>query len=318
MTTIKNITDNLNQRKVKVFLLFLTCSFLAWLISNLSEHYESKASFYVQYENIPDSIVLSKAVKRSVEVKLRASGFQFLYYNFNLKKISFDLTKMHKKGARYYIPIGMLGNALNAQLSNSVSLLEMERDTFFVDAYEVVSKEVPIKANLTLKLGQNHILDGELDIVPEKVKIKGPAKEIYPIDEIETVAVTMNELFTDFSVDTQLQIPENHLNTEVSIHSVKISGKVVRFSEKVFEVSILVANVPEGYRVKVFPNSVSVLCKAKMDRLGDIRTNEFGVIADYGQQKIKNTMRLKIDRRPEDVYDVRLMENQVDFILEQY
>jgi hypothetical protein len=81
----KNLLGNLNQKKVKVFSLFLICSFFAWFLSNLSESYESRCEFELNYQNLPDTLSLGKNAVTSMEGKLRTSGFQFLFYNFFFK-----------------------------------------------------------------------------------------------------------------------------------------------------------------------------------------------------------------------------------------
>ena len=113
--------------------------------------------------------------------------------------------------------------------------------------------------------------------------------------------------------------PKGLDNTIFSNGRVKVSGKVVRFSEKVFEVPVQVVNLPEGYQVKTFPNVVTVLCKATVDRLKELSLNDFGVTADYGQLNgaDKNILFLKLSKSPENVYDVKLQEPSVNFVLEQ-
>src|SRR6056297_929627 len=57
----------------KLFSLFLLCSFLVWFISNLSETYESRAYFTLNYRNLPDSLLLGKNSNSQIEAKLRTS-----------------------------------------------------------------------------------------------------------------------------------------------------------------------------------------------------------------------------------------------------
>jgi YbbR domain-containing protein len=242
-----------------------------------------------------------------------------LYYNFFKKRINVDVSQVEYRNGRYVLGEGALKKQIDQQLSQNVSLLDLDRNQLAVDLYQVDSKKVPVKANLSLQLQQNYILDGKLNMEPDSIVVKGPASEIDTIREIKTSPLQLNNVSADFSNTVSLEFPKGLGNSVFSESRVTVSGVVARFSEKVFEVPVQVLNLPEGYQVKTFPSSVTVLCKANVDRLKEIRATDFVVVADYGQLKGtgNNTLFLNIMQRPENVYDVRLQENSVNFVLEQ-
>lgn len=315
----KKVLHGLNQKKVKVFSLFLACSFFAWFLSNLSETYESRADLTLNYRNLPDSLLLGKNSEDIIEAKLRTSGFQFLFYNFVKKRIDVDVSQVEFENGRYFLTDDVLKKQIDAQLSQNISLLDVDRSQLVVDLYQVASKEIPIKVNLDLQFQQNHIMDGRPQVTPDHVVVKGPESEIDTLEEIQTEAVQLTNLSTDFSKDVSLVFPKGLDNSIFSVGRVNVSGKVVRFSEKVFETPITVVNPPEGYQVKTFPDAVTVLCKATVERLKGISSADFEVEADYAQLNgtNKNTLLLTITKKPENVYDVRLSEKTVNFVLEQ-
>lgn len=315
----KKLLHGLNQRKVKVFSLFLLCSFLAWFLSNLSESYESRADFTINYRNLPDTLLLGKNSENTLEAKLRTSGFQFLYFNFFKKRIDLDVSQVTYQNGKYVLTEAVLKKQIEQQLSQNISLMDLGQNQLNVDLYQVVSKEVPIKADLNLQFQPNYILDGALGITPSHVVVKGPGSEVDTLKAIVTGPVQLANVSADFSREVPLVFPKGLDNTIFSNGRVKVSGKVVRFSEKVFEVPVQVVNLPEGYQVKTFPNVVTVLCKATVDRLKELSLNDFGVTADYGQLNgaDKNILFLKLSKSPENVYDVKLQELSVNFVLEQ-
>lgn len=314
---LKKVFSGLNQRKVKVFLVCLACSFLAWLVSKLSEPYESRVTFTLNYINLPDTLLLSKEANTTLGAKLRTNGFRFLYYNFNLKNIKVDLSGIREAKGRYYLDALQLKKSLESQLANSTSLIELEKDTLYVDLYQVAAKEVPVKPTITLNMSQNHFIEGPLRVEPAAIVIKGPEREVGSITEVVTAPIELNNLSTDFNRQLEVVVPEGLQNSELSHSSVTVSGKVVKFSEKVFEVPITVLNPPEEYDLKLFPNKVSVLCKAGIKYLRTLTANDFRVVADYANAGPSNHLMLRIDKRPEKAYDVKLQENQVQFILEK-
>lgn len=317
MKRIKDFIKGLDQRKVKIFLVFLICSFLAWFISKLSEPYESRVSFVLNYENLPDTLLVSKNAEKRVGAKVNANGFQFLYYNINPKEINLDLAVINSTESKYYLLKDRLIAEMEEQMPNNAQLIELDRDTLFLDLYQVVSKEVPIIPNVTLRFDQNYLLDGKLGLDPGTVTLKGPDKEIAAVDQIMTEKMEFLELSSDFSRTVRLVFPEGMSNSAFSARNTTLSGTVVRFSEQIYNVDVQVVGVPSGFRAKTFPNTIEVLCKASIDRLKEINADDFGIVANYDEAGSNNKMFLNLQNRPEGVYDIRLLETQVEFILEK-
>lgn len=316
---VKKILSGLNRRKVKVFSLFLLCSFLAWFISNLSDTYESRSNFILNFRNLPDTLLLGKHSEEQIEVKMRTSGFQFLYYNFFKKRINIDVSDVKYQNGNYVLDEDELKKQIDQQLSQNISLLDLDRRQLTVDLYQVEARKVPIRANLSLQLEQNHILEGNLQIEPDSVIIKGPSAEIDTIKELWTAPIQLNNVSTDFATEALLNFPKGLENSVFSESRVTVNGKVAKFSEKVFDVPVRMINFPEGFQVKTFPSTVTVLCKAGVDRLKEITAADFEVVADYAQLQGtgNNTLFLKIINSPERVYDVKLQETTVNFVMEQ-
>ncbi|RIV32937.1 YbbR-like domain-containing protein [Flagellimonas lutimaris] len=315
----KKVLHGLNKKKVKVFSLFLLCSFLAWFISNLSDTYESRAYFTLNYRNLPDSLLLGKNSDHLIEAKLRTSGFQFLYYKIFKSRIDIDVSEVEFQNGGYVLSEEILKRQMDQQLSQNISLLDLDRNRLEVDLYQVDSKKIPIKAKLGLQLEQNYILDGKIKITPDSIEVKGPSNEIDTIKFVETSLIQLNNVNADFSNEVGLLFPKGLDNSIFSIGRVTVSGKVSKFSEKVFEVPIQVINIPQGYQIKTFPDVVTVLCKATIERLKELSASDFEIVADYSQLmgSESSTLFLEIKESPEKVYDVKLESNTVNFVLEQ-
>lgn len=316
---IDKIKRSLKKRKVKIFLLFLLCSGLAWFISNLSEDYVHNAVFNLEYVNVPDSLLLDKASRNSVNVKLRAVGFQFLGFNFKNKSVKIDLSRIARTASRAYIPQEVYRGQIERQLSGSMTLLEMDRDTLFFDFLKLQSKEIPVIPQIQLDLAQNYLLDGDLEVRPEKITLKGPKKEIDTIQSVRSSKLDLKGLTTDFTRKAMIVRPQELKHTTFSSQSVSIKGKVARFSEKMIQVPIEVINLPEGIRIRTFPDSASILCKAKIKELRNLENSDFQVVADYGPTNDDNskTLSLKLSKKPDSIYSAQLLETEVEFILKR-
>ncbi len=315
---IKELKSGLQRRKVKIFLTFLICSFIIWLISRLSETYTNTAEFQLEFANVPDSLMLTDASKDKIDVRLEASGFQFLGFNFNQKRVVIDLSSVDQYDSSYFVTQQIFRRQIERQISGSMKLLEVDRDTLFFNFQQLFRKDLPVNPNITINLGPNHLLEGQLIIEPEIVTVSGPKEEIAQISELTTLEMILSDLTEDFESRATLYKPEELKNTTFSANSVKVSGKVFRFSEKIIELPVEVTNLPEGVEIKTFPNAVSILCKARIERLKDLGPADFKLVADYAKVGPgAQYLIVQLEEKPEEVYSAQLLVNQVEFILKR-
>ncbi len=312
---IKNI---LKRRKAKMFLMFLLCSGLIWFINNLSESYISNATFDLKFINVPDSLMLANASKKEVDVKVQASGFQFLGFNIKNKEVQLDLSTANLKNDNYFIPQSVYRKQIDKQL-RSMTLLEIDRDTLFFEFTQVSTKKVPVNSRVSITLSQNYILDGPLKIEPNMVTIKGPKTIIDTINRVNTLQLSFPEETSNFAHKVELFKNPELQNTTYSNNTVFIYGKVARFSEKIIAVPIRVINLPSGYEIRTFPDKVSILCRAKLDNLKNLDSTGFEVVADYNSIKDNTTkiITLELLKKPESLHSASLNEDHVEFILKR-
>ncbi len=310
------VNDSKNRRKINIFVVFLICSSLIWLISKLSEDYNQRSSFALNFGNMPDTLLLTGASRQEIDVRVRASGFQLLSFNFGKKDLEIDLSQLRYNRRSFFLPPADYRKQIEVQIPGNMTLLEVDQDTIYIDFKKLYTREVAVVPNITLDLAQNHLLEGDLKVEPSHVVIKGPRNEIRKIAEIPTVAHTISSVSSDFSTAVELAKLEELPNTTYNEQQVQVSGEVVRFSEQVFDVPVKVINLPEGSEIKTFPNTVSVLCRARIDRLKVLRPQDFKLVADFSTAKAgEKQLNVAMESWPEGVYGAQLMEDEVEFVL---
>lgn len=316
---IKNIKRVLKKRKAKVFFVFLACSATIWFINALSQTYVGTAAFDLEYVNFPDGYLFKGASKDEMEVKLRAGGFQFLSFNFRNKGVLIDVSKAEMNENKFFMPESAYRAQIEKQLSGSMALLEIENDTLFMDILPVTTKKVPVKPRVQMDLGQNYLLDGKIEVTPDSIWVTGPKEEVDSIVQLRTQKIILPDLTADFTKELNVSISSKLKNTSYSENKVVLSGKIVRFSEKIFQVSIVIINLPEDLEIKTFPETVSIVCKAKVERLKLLKASDFQVVADYASKKneASEELSLQLVRKPEGLHSVRLKEKNVEYIVKK-
>ena len=318
MGWIQTVRKVVNKRKVKLFSLFLFCSLMAWFISNLSESYINETTVNLRFVNTPENSMLVKASKDKIKVKIEAVGFQLLGFNFATKNIDIDIADLTKKKGRSFITHLEYIQQIEGQLSSTMRLVEIEKDTLFFEFKEIGSKEIPVRPMIKMNMAQNYFIEGPLKIEPASITITGPKDQLDTITTLTTTALVLTDLDADFTRALTIVQPQSLENMSFSEKTVTVKGMVSRFSENVIEVPVQVINLPKKVRIKTVPESVPVLCKAKIKDLKNLKSDDFKVVTDYlSIARGSGRLTLQLVEIPSNVYSATLIETQVTYILEK-
>ena len=166
------------NRKIKIFLVFLVLTSIIWLLIALSKNHTSIAIFKVEYENVPSEKLLQNKPVSSLELLIEAPGFTLLRYKIKQHKVKFTLSNLGKTNQMYYLLPNAQIPYLNKQFKGDIQVLNVLKDTVFIELGNNISKKVPIHPNVDVKfkLGYNFI--EKLKINPDSVLISGPKKMI--------------------------------------------------------------------------------------------------------------------------------------------
>ncbi len=306
----------MRHRKVRVFLIFLFFSFLAWLISRLSLTYTHTVDFNLVYQHMPENMVLLEPPPEELGVRIRANGFQMLGFQLNPKEVGIDLREARQGSRGYFISPQSYRDQIDRQLGQGVALLQIPADTIFMNFQELRAKTVPVQLDLSLDLAQNYMLDGSVRVEPEKVHLLGPPEEIDSIEAVFTEPLSLTDVKEDFQYELSLSGKGRYPHTEFSAERIRVVGTVFRFSETVVQVPVEVTGVPEDIEIQTFPEVVGVLCKGRMAGLKALRPEDFKLVADYrAPESETGRLMLSLTDYPDTVYETLLLEPSVEFII---
>ncbi|MDO6472048.1 CdaR family protein [Maribacter sp. 1_MG-2023] len=314
---IEWVKTGLKKRKVKVFLVFLLCASLAWLINKLSLTYTNNTTFQVEYINIPEEFLLANTPKDEIQVRLQAAGFQFLGYELKPKHIQLDVSKVMHKDGSYYLTSDQIRIQLESQLNNYSTLTDFDSDAIYFDFTSLETKKVPVKVLMEMTFATNHIIEGDIKVEPDSIQISGPKSQIDTINQIRTELFKSENVNSSFSNEITLQLPKQLNGTTFSKQTVKVFGKVVKFSEQVIKVPVHVINLPENIKVRTFPEIVEVRCQGTLEHLKQLEAEDFSVEADYAKvsKETENRLSVKLEKYPRTLNNVVMSTNEVEFIL---
>lgn len=308
-----------NNRKIKVFLLFLVLTSVIWIMVELSKTYTTTVSFKVQYKNIPADKLFQNTPVSELDLVIKAPGFSQLRYKAKQHTIALNLNKLVKKNNLYYILPNQQLSVLEEQLPVDVEVLNVLNDTIFFELGNNITKKVPVHPNIDLKfkLGYNFIEN--LKSTPDSVEVTGPEKYIDSIFEIFTEPLKLTEIYENIDTELKLILPANK-NVKLSANKIKVSGKVDKFTEGRFKIPVKIINEPDGVKLNPFPKEIEVVYQVGLSNFNKINEDSFSVVFDYNQYNNDTTVRYLlplINQKSDLVYSVKIIPNQIEFLIQK-
>jgi len=313
----KALKDN---RKIKVFLVFLVLTTIMWFLIALSKMHTSTAVFKIIYTNLPKDKFFQNYLSLKFLVILKGTGFSLLKFKIRKQKVTLSLGNVVKKGTAYYLLPNNQISELNAQIKGETEVVKVLSDSIFIDLGNNISKKIRVipKVEIQFKLGYN--LTEELKIIPDSVLISGPKKNLDSIIEISTNAIKLEDVFEHVNVELNLINPSKNKNVIISTKQVKINGEVDKFTEGKFILPVSIINIPKGVRVSPFPKEIDVFYQAGLSNFTKISKKDIVIVFDYQQYEndtLIKFLRPIVKQKSNYISSLKINPTQIEFLIQK-
>ena len=307
-----------NQKKLKIFLVFLLLATLFWSLIKLSKEYIAEVEFELSYSDIPNNKLIQNEPEEKVKLTLKTVGFKLLNYSFKKRILDYSLTEIERKsGSMYFSETSKNMNFLQAQLSAETVVLNVEPDTLFFDLGIKKSKKVPVVSRIDFgfKTGFNFV--GNYEIVPSEITISGPGKVIDTINEVFTTTTEFNEIAESFEYEVKLEAPNEVAVLEKDF--VVVKGEVDKITDGSYNLPFKIINLPRNVIISTYPKEVKVIYQVALKDYSKIPENAFRVQVDYKQTMDNNLDYLipELVEKPEIVTNVKIVPNKIEFLIKK-
>ncbi|MDG2193858.1 MAG: hypothetical protein P8K77_03190 [Polaribacter sp.] len=304
----------------KAFFVALVFALLFWSLIKLSKDYKVVVSVPVSYVNLPQDKLIQKAPLANIEVQVQGTGFRLIGLGFANNAIDLDAKNLQKKeGSEYFFLIQNQKASIQSQLSESYEIKAIFQDTLFLDLGLLISKKVPVIANLDLeyKLGF-HLLD-KLVLAPDSILVFGPEGQVNDLESLELEARELKDVSENIKEEIAIKKPISLDKIKYTNEKVMVIGTVDRFTEGTIELPFEIVNLPEGISVNTFPKTVRVVYQVGLSNFNKIDKNSFKISCDYSHSELNNVTYLvpKISNKPNFVTSVKLIPNKVEFLIQK-
>lgn len=302
------------------FFLFLALSIVLWQFTNLAKPISVNKAVKVRFEVPKNDYQLISDSILSIDTRVTATGLRLLFNSPYNKIYSLSTESMIESNNEFYLIPSDVESQLQKTFGEAITIEKIFAAELKIPLARIASKKVPVSPNISLSFKQNYILKGDLILKPDSVKISAPEAILKDISSINTVALKLDNLTE--SVNQPLAIDFSQLGlSSIEQEQVVVNAEVVRFSEMVYEVPILLPEFENGMRLAVFPSNAQVVCKASADVLKALDSGAFGVTVDFdfsqSLDSLPSRLPLKFSYSPSNVLEVFFSNDRVNYILEK-
>ena len=305
---------SVNVKKYIYIILFFFVSFSFWILTKLSEDYNSKLTLEIDIINAPDDYIVKKQNINSILVFIKASGFELFYNKLFQNKLIVDLEEEKIVDDKIVIDYNENKFKLKETLNSNIDISSVFPDQIVIELEQVVNKFVPIVLENELKIKSGYGLRSPVDLSPDSIQVSGPLKEISKISYVSALIDADLNIENDYTTDYEI-VRDKKISYEFS------SGKAViyvdRYSEKTIKIPILVRGIPDSLDLRLYPNEVDISFQSSIKRLKNISEKDFivSVSFDSKTKKLSKDLDVSIDSFPSSLKNLKISHKKVEFLI---
>lgn len=303
-----------DKGRVKFFLSFFLVSFIFWFFTKFSRQYTEVIDFVVSVDNIPASIIPLNGQEIQIEATLKATGFQFLYYQFIDNGLNANADFATFQQGKAVLPLMAEFQKLQDQLVGDTQIINLFPASIEFDYQVQQSKRIPVKApQLNLPIGYRVT---KIEFVPDSVELIGPADKLASIDHIVPVYLSNQQIKMQQSM--MLPLPSFDSPLLMNTKKVQMNVSVDQYSEIEYQVKIQHLNAEGNTVVRFFPNKATLTFLAPLSEIKSLTTEDFVLGVDLGEgMEEKKKLTVRLVRSPEGLRNLRWEPKEVDYLIRQ-
>ncbi len=188
---------------LKIFSVAFACGL--WLLVNAGERDTEKTlEVPIDLRNLPPQLMVIGPRVDSVD--LQVMGPRTLLGRFNPKKITLDLSRVRPGPASFRISADLLS------LPRGVKVERISPAQVNLEIAAVLKRTVPVQPEFVGKPPRGYTVK-EVEVVPDRVEIVGPAPQVEKIEAVATAPVDVGRLTQAQTRELMLRGPEGDLIT---------------------------------------------------------------------------------------------------------
>ncbi len=312
------------DRRLITFSICLIIATALWFLNALSKDYTTNLSYPVKYINPPKNRFLANNPPSEFNVKIEAHGFTLLRHKmaFSFSPILINLTTVkqnmeeNSNSKSFAVLTENLIDQISGQVSKEIKILDISPQVITLVLDSLKTKTVKVLPVVEIDLMPQFFMTDSVILDPSEIDIEGPAATLDTILLLYTEPQSFDEVNTSIQQIVRVVSPEN---TKLLKDKVTMFIQVAKFTEKEVKVPVKALNIPEGYRIRLFPSEVKISFLVNLRDYETITNDHFEAFVDYSSNNNgKETLEVSLQSEPDGIKNVRIIPEKVEYLLEKY
>ena len=306
-----------NSREFLVFLFFLSVAFLFWYLMTMNHEYEMKYKVRLELKHLPENLIVIEPLEKEMTVVLKDKGDKLVEYKARgkMKTLAIDYRQHANIKGHTAIYGAELNKLLSAGLASSTEIVSVSLDTLQYYIADARGVKLPVRWQGVVEADKQHAIE-QVRVVPDSVVVYAAPQIRDTLTAVYASPVRLLGLAD--SVDQVIDLIAGKRGIRYEPSTVVLSAAVSPYVTKTVQVPIEGYMFPYGQQLKTFPSRVNVSFRVSLSDFRDVSDEDFKIRVRHSQlsDNASGKVQLAIDEKPDNVSDVIIEPNEVDYLIE--
>ena len=302
------------QRDALIYFLFVGLATLFWWGRAMSSQREIDMRLPITYIDLPAQVVFDNPLPTHLKITLRDNGriLRQIQHTKPILVISID-NKLKKTDGKLQLSTELLRQKVQDILPGSTTIQQINPEDITADYHIESTKTVPIHLRADWRLENQYQLSTPPVLSPCVVDIYGKEEVISTIDSIATDSIFVDQLHDIVTKDVALLLPTG---VRASFSTTTVVWKAEQFTEKSFDLPILVEGLPYGETMHPFPKMTTVTIRVGISHFAEVNAADLRAVCHYPNYE-QSTLPVEIKTTNPHITQVRSSIREVEYIIER-
>jgi len=308
------------KKKLYIFSICLISSFIIWILIKLSGSYVVSIEKNLEFVNKNPKYEFIEKPTEKIKLIVKASGYKLIKEIFNSNiNVTINLKNVkinsNVNGTLFeLIPINEYSNSISFQLTNGISFIKAQPEIIKIEFAKKIKKEVPIIPAYNITTERQFMIIGNVITKPKFAIIEGPEKIINQIEYITNDSLIALNCKNSFVKNKLLKNPYFNSNVKITPDSIKIICNIEEYTEITLNVPISFIQYKSLFKIKTYPDKVSLKFRIPLNKYKDIKPEMFTIIPDTNEFSSEHIL-LKLTKKPPFIKNIRISPESAEYIL---
>lgn len=300
----------------------LGISFGIWIIITFSQQSSETMMFNVQYIHHPEHYTLINHPPSRLYLNITASGYQLQRLrrkDDEVLSLNISRSALQNNDNQDYIILRPmdLESELFSQLDFEGDIQSITPDSILLIYDKNITKEVPVSLNIHYQLKPQFWLSQDIMTSPQTITVEGFASDVDSIASLQTQYRDFQWLSDTLQTTLSIERPTTIYPISLSTDSIQLCIPIEQYTEKSFKIPIFATASKAHYKLKTFPNYITVYCLVSLNNYHALSDSMFSAQVYYDETLNKDAVLLPVHivNHSQTAKITKIAPEKVEFLL---